>query len=79
MSELARGQTVEYTPVEVKVTQCTPDAPLCWYRKYIGQTLKVRRKTWYQDGKVASQSYEMERTPDGGFNGHLMSNDVEEL
>lgn len=79
MSELSPGQEVKYTPVKIRITQCTSPAPQCWYRDYVGQTLSVDRKTWYQDGVETSYYYEMKRPPGGGYNGHISPDDAEEV
>lgn len=79
MSMIPDNMRVEYKAVRVKIIGCTSPAPQCWYRPLIGKVLNVDRKTWYEDGKISSVSYEMKRTPDGGFNGHIMRDDVEEI
>lgn len=78
MSMLAGGQDVKYRSVTVRVIKCSAGIH-CWYRPLIGKELQVTKVCWYQDGEPDGFHYEMQRTPDGGHNGFLNKDDVEEL
>jgi len=77
MSQLAPGQDIKYQAVRVKVI-ANSMGPQCWYAGLVGKVLDVDKKIYYQDGKPDGYNYEMKHTPGGGFNGHLMKEDVEE-
>lgn len=75
----APNETRTVRPVRVKIIQCTSSARQCWYRKYIGEILKVDEIHWYKDGELGGHYFQMKETPDGGFNGHISPEDVEKV
>lgn len=77
MSMLAPNQYAVYKSVRVKVIRKSQTTPRSWYNNYVGQIFEANKKTWYEDGKVTHVSYEVPKTPSGGFNGHLSSDDIE--
>lgn len=76
---LPKSIKVEYASVRVKVIKPNADSPFCWYNNHVGEILRVNKKTWFEDGKVTDVSYEMPKTPGGGFNGWLGIEDIEVL
>lgn len=79
VSELAPGQTVKYRIFKAKITKCSSDAPLCWYKERIGETFTVQERQYYQKGKPDGSSYWTSSGPKMGFNANIEKDDLEEL